>query len=61
MDYSGYQNLLCEQDERVLKITLNRPERMNALSRELQQDMDDILDKAVHDDSVRVLVIKGAG
>ena len=45
----------------VARVTLNRPERMNALSLELRKEMWDALDNAAADDEVNVVIIKGAG
>jgi enoyl-CoA hydratase len=42
-------------------ITLNRPEVMNALNLEIRKEILDALDHAESDDSVRVLVLTGAG
>jgi enoyl-CoA hydratase len=49
----------CEDGVRVL--TLNRPERKNALSIELRDEMSDVLDAMGQDDSAKVVVITGAG
>lgn len=42
-------------------LTLNRPRTMNALSRALRQALADTLDRLAADDSLRVLVLTGAG
>lgn len=42
-------------------ITLNRPDRMNAINREWLDDFHGILDALVNDRSVRVVVLTGAG
>jgi enoyl-CoA hydratase/carnithine racemase len=57
----GYQHLLYEQDGPVLVITLNRPEALNALSRELEAELHAALDAADADDTVRAIVLTGAG
>ncbi len=58
---ADYENLLYEVRNKVAWITLNRPERLNALSRALLQDLDQALEAAAGDDEVRCIVIKGAG
>jgi 2-(1,2-epoxy-1,2-dihydrophenyl)acetyl-CoA isomerase len=50
-----------EVENGVLTATLNRPERMNALSTELRIGLLDVLDRASRDDDVRVMVLTGAG
>src|SRR5689334_125887 len=49
------------QDAGVLTITLNRPDVLNALNREVHQGIFDALDRAKTDDAVRAVVITGAG
>jgi enoyl-CoA hydratase/carnithine racemase len=53
--------LLCEQDGPVGIITFNRPKAMNTISDELEDELHLALDRAERDDSVRVVVITGAG
>lgn len=42
-------------------ITLNRPAAMNALSRQMRQELTDALDGLGKDESIRVLILTGAG
>jgi enoyl-CoA hydratase len=58
------ENLLYEKygaDNRLARITLNRPEKMNSLSQELLQEFRQALEEAEDDPEVRVVVVKGAG
>ena len=45
----------------VATLTLNRPDRMNAWTPEMEAAWNDLLDRVVADDGVRVLVVTGAG
>ena len=45
----------------IATLTLNRPDKMNAISDELRTQLIDTLDAVSRDDSVRVLVLTGAG
>jgi enoyl-CoA hydratase len=45
----------------ILRITLNRPEKRNAMSYELRRELFAVLEHADADDSVRVIVLRGAG
>jgi len=49
------------QEAGVLTITLNRPDVLNALNREVHAAIFDALERAKSDDSVRAVVITGAG
>lgn len=48
-------------EDGIATITLNRPEKMNALSWPLMQELEATLKKAELDDAVRVIVLRGAG
>lgn len=56
-----YENVLYGKDGGVATITLNRPEKLNAVSPELARDWSSALDEATLDDDIKVVVIKGAG
>lgn len=53
--------LLSETDDGICTLTLNRPERHNALSPELICRLADTLEAMARDDEVRVLILTGAG
>jgi enoyl-CoA hydratase/carnithine racemase len=57
----AYETLLYDVDDRVALITLNRPERMNALSQKLCAELPAAIHAADQSDGVRVVVITGAG
>lgn len=59
---ADYENIIYEVDgDGVATITLNRPERRNALSHPLMHELDDAFDAIDADDNVRIAVITGAG
>jgi enoyl-CoA hydratase len=53
--------VLCEQEGRVAVLTINRPDKMNALSEQVRAEMLAHLDRIATDDGVGVVVITGAG
>ncbi len=57
----AYETLLTETADGVLTITLNRPEVLNALTRQVLRDVRDVLRAAEQDAAVRCLVLTGAG
>ena len=57
----SYEELIYSVDDRVATITLNRPERMNALSQKLVGEIMAAIAQADKDADVRVVVIKSAG
>ena len=56
-----YQQVRYELDGPVAIVTLNRPESLNAITRELEAELHDILDEADRDQRVRAVVLTGAG
>ena len=53
--------ILYEVADKVAVITLNRPEKANAQTMELLDDLDAAWEKAATDDEVRVIVLRGNG
>lgn len=56
-----FGTVLYESKERVATITLNRPERFNAISETMPEDIGAAFAQANNDDSVHVVVLTGAG
>jgi 2-(1,2-epoxy-1,2-dihydrophenyl)acetyl-CoA isomerase len=55
------QNILYQTDQAVATITLNRPERLNALTDELLGGLGQALKNANQDSHVRAILLTGAG
>jgi enoyl-CoA hydratase/carnithine racemase len=55
-----YESLLIEHGK-IAKITLNRPQRRNALNHTLLQELNTALIELDKDNEVRVVILKGAG
>ncbi|MEX2617423.1 MAG: enoyl-CoA hydratase-related protein [Alphaproteobacteria bacterium] len=58
---TAYQHLIYEKAESRLTITLNRPERINALNEALTREFETAMLAAEDDDDIKVVVLKGAG
>jgi enoyl-CoA hydratase/carnithine racemase len=56
-----YEDLLYEKDGHVATVTLNRPDRMNAISRPMLHSFSRALIDADRDDDIRVVILTGAG
>lgn len=56
-----YQTIIYKKADRIARITLNRPEKLNALSLELRNELADAVIKSGEDKDVSVIIIKGAG
>jgi len=58
---SGFSTISVEIDERVAVITFERPERLNAISRQTIKDVGAAMDDLEARDDVAVVIIRGAG
>jgi len=56
-----YKNLVLDNNGGVIRMTLSRPEKMNALSVELGEDLSAALNEVEQNPEARVLIITGAG
>lgn len=53
--------LVERPDEAVVKVSINRPEVMNVISRKVYAELDRALAAAEEDDTVKVIVVAGVG
>jgi enoyl-CoA hydratase len=56
-----YETLIYESDGAIATITLNRPERLNTIVPPMPDELQDAVQRAVLDDDVKVIVLRGAG
>jgi len=62
MDYSNYSTLKIERlNQGIMLLTLNRPDKLNAVSRAMLDDLADLWAKLRHDFDTRVVILQGAG
>ena len=57
----NYQTIRLEKKDYITTITLNRPDRLNALTYQLADELFDAFASADRDDETRVVVLTGAG
>ncbi len=57
----AFNNLLITDADGVRTITINRPDQLNALNRDTIAELDEALNEADADKSVRLLIITGSG
>lgn len=58
---SDFETITLERRGAVAILTINRPDKLNALNRQVHAEAVRALDELKHDESVRVLVITGSG
>jgi len=57
----NYETVQYEVNDHIAAVTLNRPDRLNAITHQLENDLLDAMRKADLDDDVRVIILTGAG
>ena len=57
----NFQNLLIEDHAAIRRVIINRPEKLNALNHVSVEELHRAFDQIAEDDSVRVVIISGAG
>ena len=56
-----YKCLLYDVQDGIATLTLNRPERLNALGDTLRDDLYDAMTRTTNDSNVRAIILTGAG
>jgi enoyl-CoA hydratase len=59
---ANYQTVVYEKvEDKIFRLTLNRPEKLNAMSPRLLEELDDVFNAYEDDPEASVLIIRGAG
>ncbi|MEM7018990.1 MAG: enoyl-CoA hydratase-related protein [Pseudomonadota bacterium] len=58
---TSYNTIECEVNGRIVTVTLNRPNKLNAISFEMQNELVTALEEAAADPNIHVVIIQGAG
>jgi enoyl-CoA hydratase/carnithine racemase len=58
---STFETIVYQQNGPILVVMLNRPEAMNALSPQLIKELGDAMRMAATDDTVKIVIVTGAG
>ncbi|KAH8386177.1 enoyl-CoA delta isomerase 2, mitochondrial [Drosophila serrata] len=61
MSYQGYENLLVEQQDKLLVVKFNNPRRKNCINKATYQEMTRVLTEVNDDEGVTVVVFTGVG
>lgn len=56
-----YNTIKYTSDSRIARITLNRPDRLNAIDQDMPNEIADAVEEAENDDNVHVIILDGAG
>ncbi len=61
MDITALQTIRYDVTEGIATLTLNRPEKLNAFTAQMRDEMIAVFDETDRDDSVRAVIVTGAG
>jgi enoyl-CoA hydratase len=56
-----YQTLLTSLENNILVVTINRPDKLNALNKQVLSDLEAVLDEIKNNDEIRSVIITGSG
>jgi enoyl-CoA hydratase/carnithine racemase len=56
-----YSNILLEKKDQIGTITLNRPKKLNSINLEMKKELYHALKELEEDDSIRIVIMTGAG
>ncbi|MDE0941764.1 MAG: crotonase/enoyl-CoA hydratase family protein [Alphaproteobacteria bacterium] len=57
----SYEDIQYEVEDGIATITMNRPDKLNAFSKAMVEELIDVIDKTDADDNVRAVIFTGAG
>src|SRR5260370_10638025 len=58
---ANFQNVLFEKKEQIVYVTINRPDKLNALNQAVMGELRDVFTQIKDDPEVRVAILTGAG
>jgi len=58
---SSYQTLFTKMEDHTLIITINRPDKLNALNQQVMKDLDAVMDRVYKFPEIKSVIITGAG
>lgn len=60
-DYSRYETLKIDVQDQVATVTLNRPERLNAVNGQMHTELEELFTEVSYDDGINAIILTGAG
>ena len=57
----AYNTLLTSLEAGIFTITINRPDKLNALNKEVMQDLDTVLQEVENEASIKAVILTGSG
>jgi enoyl-CoA hydratase len=61
MNFSDYKTITFERSERILTVTLNRPDKLNAVGEEMHEELSRLFTDCSNDPDSDVVILTGAG
>lgn len=57
----NYSTLLTALENGILIITINRPDKLNALNKNVLEELEEVMDSVYNDDKIKAVIITGSG
>src|SRR5688572_13816408 len=56
-----YQTLLTSLEQGIFTITINRPDKLNAINKQVMNDLHEVIDEVESNDAIKGVILTGAG
>ncbi len=56
-----YQTLLTDLQNNIFTITINRPDKLNAINKQVMADLNEVMNEVTNNDEIRSVIITGSG
>ncbi len=56
-----YETITVEREDRVVRLTLNRPDKLNAINAQMESELSQVIPELDRDDEIGAVVVTGAG
>lgn len=60
-DLDSFEEILCSVENHSLNLSLNRPEKLNSLTKKIINEINAALDAAAKNENIKVILIRGSG
>jgi len=56
-----HATLLTNLENNIFTITINRPDKLNAINKQVMNDLDAVMDEVYNNEEIRAVIITGSG
>ncbi len=61
LNFMNYQTLLTHLENGIFTITINRPDKLNAINRQVMTDLDEVMNEVENNEAIKGVLLTGSG